>query len=110
MITLDFMNAIKNGDYWTSGTDAEHPDKYYWCSKESAFVSSQIAWKTGHPNATEGDCVYVGIKNGSRNGTVLGTSKCSDRKFYVCEARQMGTEGRSLAVECMSLWDVTEGI
>jgi hypothetical protein len=100
---------ISDGDYWTSGTDAECPDNYFWCSKDSKFTASQIAWQTGHPSASEGDCVHVQVKNGSQNGTVLGTSNCNEKKLYVCEIRQKGTEGRALAVECMSLWDVTEG-
>jgi len=29
--------------------------------------------------------------------------------MYVCEVRKKGTVGRALAVECMSLWDITEG-
>jgi hypothetical protein len=101
---------ITDGDYWTSGTDAECPDQFNWCSKEAPFVKSQIPWKPGHPSASEGDCVYVQIKNGSQNGTVFGTSACGEKKRFVCEMRQKGTEGRALAVECMSLWDVTEGI
>jgi hypothetical protein len=100
---------IVDGDYWTSGTDAECPNTYFWCSKESLFVKSQIPWKAGHPSASAGDCVHVQIKNGSQNGTVFGTSACSEKKRYVCEVRQSGTQGRALAVECMSLYDVTEG-
>jgi hypothetical protein len=53
--------------------------------------------------------VHVQIKNGTQNGTVLGTSDCNERKKFVCEMRQKGAEGRALAVECMALWDVTEG-
>jgi len=68
-----------------------------------------VDWKPGHPDAAAGDCVYVQVKNGTTNSTVFGTSNCGDKKNYVCEVRQKGTEGRALAMECMSLWDITEG-
>jgi hypothetical protein len=100
---------LENGDYWTSGTDSECPEKFTWCSKEAQFASSQVTWKTGHPS-TAGDCVYVQIKNGTQNGTVFGTSDCNERKKFVCEVRHKGAEGRALAVECMALWDITEGL
>jgi len=90
--------------------DVDCPDKYYWCSKENNFAQSQVAWKPGHPAA--GDCVYVQIKNGSQNAqnmTVFGTSACTEKKSYVCEVQTKGTVGRVLAVECMALYDVTEG-
>jgi len=106
---LGFAIKIPDGDYWTSGTDEECPDKYFWCSKESDFIKNQVSWKPGHPDSTIGDCVYVQVRNGTKNGTVFGTGGCGEKKNYVCEMRQKGTEGRALAVECMSLWDVTEG-
>jgi hypothetical protein len=99
---------LSDGDYWTSGTDVDCPDKFTWCSKEAQFASSQVQWKSGHPST--GDCVHVQIRNGSQNGTVFGTSDCGEKFNFVCEMRQKGTEGRALAVECMALWDVTEGI
>jgi len=99
---------VIDGDYWTSGTDFECPNTYFWCSKETEIVMSEISWKPGHPDAAAGDCIHVQIKNGSKSG-VFGTSDCSSKKNYVCEVRQKGTKGRSLAVECMALWDVSEG-
>jgi hypothetical protein len=98
---------LSEGDYWTSGTDADCPDRFMWCSKDSHFASSQVQWKAGHP--ATGDCVHVQIRNGSHNATVLGTSDCGEKLNFVCEMRKRGTEADSLMSECMALWDVSDG-
>jgi len=101
---------IPDDEYWTSGTDLDCPDKYFWCSKESEFSAFQTTWKSGHPDASAGDCVHVQVANGTDGMSPFGSSNCSEKKQYFCEVRQRGTPGRALAVECMALWDVSEGI
>jgi len=100
---------IPDGDYWTSGTDFECPNTFFWCSKEAEFVPSEIAWKPGHPDAAAGDCVHVQVRNLTKNMSLLATSSCSELKNYICEVRQKGTKGKAMSAECMALWDVTEG-
>jgi len=104
-----YAMKIPDGDFWTSGTDFECPNTYFWCSKETEIVPSEISWKPGHPDASTGDCVHVQIKNGTKDVAPLGISDCSEKKNYICEVRKKGTKGRSLSLECMELWDVSEG-
>jgi hypothetical protein len=105
-----YSMAISNGDYWTSGSDLNCENKFFWCSKESEFVKSQVLWKAGHPDANAGDCVYVEVRKGAENGTVLATNDCSQKLHYVCETRKRASKFDGLTFECMDLWDVSEGL
>jgi len=105
----EYSVKIPDGEYWTSGTDANCSNKFYWCSKDAEFAGTQITWQAGHPDEAAGDCVHIQTITGTVDASPFGTSNCSQKKEYFCEVRQKGTTGRALAVECMSLWDVTEG-
>jgi hypothetical protein len=97
--------VISKGSYWTSGSDFECPNKYFWCSKESEIIGAEVSWKSGQPASKAGDCVYAEIGN----GTVLATGDCGTELHFVCEIRKKGTEFQGLTFECMELWDVSEG-
>jgi hypothetical protein len=102
--------VISNGDYWTSGSDQGCSNKFYWCSKGSEFIRTQIPWKSGHPDTIAGDCVYAEVRKGAVNGTLLATCDCSKKMNYVCETRKKGTDFQGLTFECMDLWEVSEGM
>jgi len=107
---LEF-SAFTDDEYWTSGSDSDCPSNYFWCSKEAQFVKSQVFWKAKHPDPAIGNCVHVQVAiNDTKQNLEMGTSSCADEKYFVCEVRQVGTTGRGLALECMALWDITEGI
>jgi hypothetical protein len=101
--------VVPSGDYWTSGSDISCPNKFFWCSRESEFIKSQVIWKAGHPDTSKGDCVHAEVGKGAANETLLATSNCSTQLNYVCETRKKGTDFEGLTIECMALWDVTEG-
>jgi hypothetical protein len=98
--------AISNGNYWTSGSDLECANKYFWCSKGSEITEKQASWKSGHPDANAGDCVHAEIGK----DTFLATNDCGTKLHFVCETRKKGTEFQGLTFECMDLWDVSEGL
>jgi hypothetical protein len=102
--------AISDGEYWTSGSDLSCPNEYSWCSRGTKFRKGQVPWKSGHPDANAGECVYAEIRNGSVNETLLATSTCGKNLSYICETRKKGTEFQGLTFECMDLWDVSEGL
>jgi hypothetical protein len=102
--------VIAKGKYWTSASDLDCPNKFFWCSKQSEIVQSQTKWKTGQPDVNAGDCVHAEIRNGAENETLLATSNCSLRIKYVCETRKKGTEFERLTFECQDLWKVSEGL
>jgi hypothetical protein len=101
--------TIKKGNYWTSASDLNCPNKFFWCSKQSEIIKSQMAWKTGHPDANAGDCVHAEVGS-LENETVLATSTCSMSMMYVCETRKKGTEFERLTFECKDLWKISEGL
>lgn len=43
------------------------------------------------------------------NYSKLVTGDCNQEKYFVCEVRKVGTVGKSTAVECMELWDISKG-
>jgi len=46
----------------------------------------EARWKTGHPKAEE-SCVFVSLfEKISGNISYLGTSACSEKKQFICEA------------------------
>jgi len=103
---------VGGGEFWTSAQDSGcGRDGRVWCARDAAVVlPGQVTWRAGHPDAALGACVHAQLRNGSaENSTLLGSSACAETKNFICEVRQKGTAGRSLAVECMALWDITEG-
>jgi hypothetical protein len=102
--------VISSDDYWTSGSDLNCSNKFFWCSKEAEFIKTQVSWKAGHPDANAGDCVHAEVRKSVTNETLLAASNCSRKLYYVCETRHKGTEFKGLTIECMSLWDVSEGL
>jgi hypothetical protein len=107
------MAVVGEGEFWTSALDAGcGKNGRGWCSRDAATVlPAQVTWRDGHPNAALGACVNLNLRNvsGDNVTTQIASSNCSEARRFVCEVRQKGTVGRSLAVECMALWEITEG-
>ncbi|XP_059482855.1 uncharacterized protein LOC132201014 [Neocloeon triangulifer] len=95
-----------SGDYWTSGTDQNCPDKFHWCSAQKNFLKNEIRWKSGHPDPNF-DCVMANFNSSLANFTELATANCSVPKKFVCEIRQKNTARLALQEECAALWNVT---
>ncbi|XP_065346446.1 uncharacterized protein LOC135943712 [Cloeon dipterum] len=91
------------GDWWLSGTDLNCESNFHWCSNDRGFVSSEIAWKSGHPKAGF-DCVYLEARNGSM---LLATDNCDEKKKFLCEVRKKGTSGIAMQRECAETWDIS---
>jgi hypothetical protein len=110
---VEYMAVVGEGEFWTSAMDAGcGKNGRGWCSRDAATVlPAQVTWRDGHPNAALGECVNLNLRNvsGDNVTTQIASANCSEVKRYVCEVRQKGTVGRSLAVECMALWEITEG-
>jgi hypothetical protein len=102
--------VISPDNYWTSGSDFNCSNNFYWCSKEAEFIKTQVSWKAGHPDESVGDCVHAEVRKDASNETLLATSNCSTKLNYICETRHKGTEFQGLTIECMALWDVSEGL
>jgi hypothetical protein len=106
IITIAYSVVISYGNYWTSGSDLDCPNKFFWCSKESEFAEGQVPWQSGHPDSNAGDCVHAEIGK----DVLFATNNCSTELNFVCETRKKGTDFQGLTFECMDFWDVSEGL
>ncbi|CAB3386814.1 Hypothetical predicted protein [Cloeon dipterum] len=96
-------NEDATGDWWLSGTDLNCESNFHWCSIDRGFVSSEVAWKSGHPKVGF-DCVYLEARNGSM---LLATDNCDEKKKFLCEVRKKGTSGIAMQRECAETWDIS---
>ncbi|XP_059479104.1 uncharacterized protein LOC132198857 [Neocloeon triangulifer] len=105
----EYVLLIQSSGYWTSGTNANCREKFFWCSKGSNFAPKYVTWKSGEPSLEKGECVSVEInRNGTEELSVLAVSNCSEQRNFVCEGRQKGTELDGMQAECMATWDITQ--
>jgi hypothetical protein len=87
-MTKGYSWAFKR-DFWTSGTSKGCPGLYQWCPSRKLDIS-EAKWQLGHPNSTEENCIFVNYQDKLSGGnSSLGTSKCDQKKRFVCEARDI---------------------
>lgn len=108
-----FVPLVGEDEFWTSALSSGcGKSGHGWCTRYEANVQpAQVSWLSGHPNAALGACVHANVRNASGENatTQIGSSNCLENMRFVCEVRQRGTTGHSLTVECMAIWDITEG-
>jgi len=95
-----------NDDYWVYGTDSGCPGNFHWCGNVREFDPKEVTWAPGEPN-TNFHCVY--LKNKGGNASVLATADCSQKKKFICDVREKGTDGMAMQQECLEIWGISAG-
>jgi len=121
---------VVNIEHWTSGTDRGYDGNHVWCSTKNFLNMKEVNWKKGQPNSADGHCMFVQFSNKSANQTFVSMGDCSQKRTFVCQVillkfvffsiqkitphcvqKSMAiSEGDRKQAECMSLYDLTDGI
>jgi len=82
----EYQWALKK-EFWTTGTSKGCTGTFEWCSKKKKLDMREARWLTGHPKAEE-SCIFISLfEKISGQISSLGTSVCSEKKQFICEAR-----------------------
>jgi hypothetical protein len=117
-------------ELWTSGTDRGYDGNYVWCSSKNFLNTKEVNWKSGQPKTADGHCMFVQFSNKSANQTFVSMGDCSQKRKFICQVKSVIflhlliknnyylidqksmalSEGDLMQAECMSLYDLTDGI
>jgi len=73
--------AVRNLDFWTSGSQKECPGKMSWCSLERPMRNRNLSWAS----SSDGDCVSV--KYGPNATSTFTKTSCEKQLAFICEVK-----------------------